>query len=259
MASILIVGATGLLGRHLVPLFETSAAVDTPTHSQFDLLWEPARLIEKLPTEYNIVVNCAGYTNVQEANRHPQCDMAMRINKDGVKWLTLLPSATQIYHISTDYVYDNMTPNSLESDLLNPKGGYALSKAAGDTLLLSECLPNLHIIRTSFKPTQWRWPVAFDDVRTNADTVDIIALMIADFIKLHPPGGVYNLGTESKTMYELAIRNNPDIQKASWKKKWMDWERMDKTDWMDDQVLKNPLTHMGSFFTMDLTKYKNLL
>ena len=80
--------------------------------------------------------------------------------------------------------------------------------------LLSYCRPNIHILRTSFKDIKWPYPAAFADVYTNADTVDVIANLIASFILKSPVGGIYNIGTVSKSLYQLAVRNNPNVIKG---------------------------------------------
>jgi len=38
--------------------------------------------------------------------------------------------------------------------------------------------------------------------------------MISQFILSEPSGGVYNIGTDPKTIYNLAKRSNPDIEKC---------------------------------------------
>lgn len=206
-----ITGGSGLLGRHIIPLIrERSHEAIAPPHSKFDITFTPQRTID-----CDIFLSLAGYTDIAAAERNNI--QAETINNYSLCWIPhKFRDSTQIYHISTDYVYDGFTHLSKETDLLAPWCAYGRSKAAGDTRLLSVSKSNIHIIRTSFKPVQWPHPVAFTNVFTNADTVDIIAKMILDFVLVNPPGGVYNIGTRRKSVYGLAKKNNPDIRPLKW-------------------------------------------
>ena len=59
------------------------------------------------------------------------------------------------------------------------------------------------LIRTSFKPNPFPYPEAITTQTGNFDYIDVISTII---IKLINSGavGVYNVGTDKKTMYELA-------------------------------------------------------
>jgi dTDP-4-dehydrorhamnose reductase len=208
---IFVAGGHGFLAGYLLPVLEDSRhEIFAPTEEEFNIVGEdPYHYLNcGIFNAFDMVINLAAYTNVPGAEKNPEA--AIRTNTS-VRWLTELPDTCQAYHMSTDYVYDGNTPNSSEWSILKPFNKYGESKAIADNILLSCCRPNIHIIRTSFKPVKWPYPQAFMDVITNADTVDIIADMIATFMLANPPAGIYNIGTEPKTVYELAKRNNPDV------------------------------------------------
>jgi len=64
---------------------------------------------------------------------------------------------------------------------------------------------NFLLIRTSFKPRPFPYPEAITTQTGNFDYIDVISALI---IKLINAGaaGVYNVGTDKKTIYELAQR-----------------------------------------------------
>lgn len=230
---IFITGANGLLGSYLCPLLEKSGhKLITPRRKEFDITKDT---VDKsyLYSDADIIVNLAGYTNVPIALS--EWDMALKTNAYSLEWLTKLSNDKQIYHISTDYVYDGLQHNSREIDLLKPFNNYGYSKALGDNILLSSGRSNITIIRTSFKRTPWPFYCAFTDVITNADYVDVIAERICNLILARPATGVYNLGTKSKTMYELAYRTRPDVLKST--------------------LIDFGITSIQPILTMDLTKY----
>ena len=77
----------------------------------------------------------------------------------------------------------------------------------------AQCL----VVRSSFRPNQWPYPVAFSDVYTSQDYLDVIAPDIAlavrhiediSFDTLH-------IATERKSVYDLARRRKPDVARGS--------------------------------------------
>jgi dTDP-4-dehydrorhamnose reductase len=92
---------------------------------------------------------------------------------------------------------------------------YALSKLVAEEMV--RLAPAYLIIRTSFRPREWPYPVAFTDVYTSQDYVDIIAPQIALAIThCHEiPYDTLHIATERKSAYELAKRRNPNVQSGS--------------------------------------------
>lgn len=235
-----VTGGAGLFGSHIIPLLlERGHEVTAPSKEQFNVAINAREKVVDnafgLRTDIDVVVNLAAYTDVARAEGLGSYS-AFAVNP-AVEWITDLPCRVQVFHLSTDYVYNGYVDNSCEGDLLEPFNVYGRSKAMADMKLLSVCNPSTHIIRTSFKPKKWPYGVAFSDMFTNADTVDVIARMVADFIELDPPGGIWNIGTEMKTVYELAKKNNPDVAPSS----------------VENVKFLRPCV------TMDLTKYREFM
>jgi dTDP-4-dehydrorhamnose reductase len=92
---------------------------------------------------------------------------------------------------------------------------YALSKLVAEEMV--RLAPRHLIIRTSFRPRQWPYPVAFTDVYTSQDYVDVIAPDIALAITSYStiPDAVLHIATERKSVYELARRRRADVRPGS--------------------------------------------
>jgi hypothetical protein len=66
---------------------------------------------------------------------------------------------------------------------------------------------NYLICRLSHKPNPFPYDKAWEDIKTNCDYVDVIASLVIKLI-LKNEKGVYNVGTESKSIYDLAKRTS---------------------------------------------------
>lgn len=235
-----VLGGSGLFGSFIIPwLRNNKQEVLAPTHQNFDVLDRVScsELISQteLWDSVDIVINAVGYTDVGCAEKDEQ---ELYLLNSNLFWLTDIPEHIRVVHLSTDYVYDGNIYNSKETDALKPFNRYGVSKAMGDMYLSTR--KNTTIIRTSFKPSLWKYPCAFDDMYTNADYIDIIGDMIGCFI-LHPDfkdfTGIWNIGTPPKTMYYLIETRNPEVKRAS----------------------VSTCSFLRPDVTMDLSKYRSIL
>lgn len=95
-------------------------------------------------------INCAAYTNVEQAEKDPK--QAYSVNAEGVKNLALAckENDTILIHISTDYVFDGeKTEPYTIHDIPNPINEYGKSKLAGEKYI-QKILSNHFIVRTSW-------------------------------------------------------------------------------------------------------------
>ena len=118
----------------------------------------------------------------------------------------------RLIYISTDYVYEGYG-NHTENDSVHPYNLYAWSKLGGECSV--RFVPNHVIIRTSFGTTEFPYESGFDNLFTSKDYVDVIAPLIMDVVNDHKFRGVINVGTDRKSIYEYAIKRNPDVKKSS--------------------------------------------
>lgn len=214
----LLTGGSGILGTELQKQALTYGIhFMAPPSDELNILEEEyvqsyLRRHPDLFGKVHTIVHCAAYTDVPGAER--QRFDAMYHNIDGtanVRSLAQILDASMVY-ISTDYVYPGRDGNYRETDFTQPINFYALTKLAGETWVDG---PDDLIIRTSFKPNvPWPYPKAFDDLYTSADYVDVIAPKILDLIG-NQQRGVYNVGTERKSIYELARRRTTKVKPMS--------------------------------------------
>ncbi len=154
---VLITGANGQLGQciHLIKdnypelelCFTNSQELDI---SQLDAI-KP--FFQK--NSYNFVINCAAYTNVEQAEK--ESDKAFLVNADGVKNLAevCMKNSVVLIHISTDYVFDGKKNSPYtEEDIPNPINEYGKSKLSGERYV-EEFAGKYFIIRTSWLYSQY--------------------------------------------------------------------------------------------------------
>lgn len=218
MSRFLLTGGTGTLGTELQKHLDCFA----PTSEELDVREFNKDIgIYFFTDEYNeelanidTLVHCAAWTDVPGAENNKSDvvqsniigahNMASYAHRNGWKFV----------YISTDYVYGGVRGNYTEEDITRPFNFYGFSKLAG------EAFANLEkdlIIRTSFKPNDlWntKYDKAFVDLYTSADYADVIANDIALVVDSDLTG-IINVGTERKSVYELASRRNPKVGKLS--------------------------------------------
>ena len=137
-ASFVIAGAGGQVGtaltRHL-----NSLGIDHVALSRSDLdITSPQQIRDVLSRHRpSVVVNCAAYNLVDEAEKDPA--IAYAINRDGPSQLARACSeiGAILVHFSTDYVFDGRRDGAYTEDMpVHPLGVYGMSKLAGERAVL---------------------------------------------------------------------------------------------------------------------------
>jgi len=224
MRRVLVTGSGGQLALTLqehvndFPEF----AFDFKTSKELDIT-KPEELEEAFKkVSYAFCINCAAYTNVEQAEKHPE--KAFKVNAEGVKNLakTCKMHKTTLIQISTDYVFDGEKEGPyLVDDQPNPINVYGKSKLAGEKFI-QEIVPNHFIIRTSwlyskkyghnFYRTILRKALAGEELHiTDAqkgcptDTEELAKFMLKEIVPGEKVFGMYHF-TDGKPMtwYEFA-------------------------------------------------------
>lgn len=196
---ILVSGGNGRLGRELIPLLkQEGASVMAPARAEWDVALYPCGLA--MPSNPDIIIHAAAYTDVSKAEKEKwECQYLNVEATQRVSKLAHELKAKMVY-ISSDYVG------------VQPMGFYAFTKKGGEAFVSKR---KGLIIRTSFKP-RGHWGEdsltgVFHPVYTNGDWVDVIASKIVNAI-CEERVGIANIGTERKTLRDLAIQDYPDVK-----------------------------------------------
>lgn len=131
---ILVTGANGQLGREMRRLGAASPNEYTFTDvAELDITDAAAVMSCVTAGRYDVILNCAAYTNVDRAEDDEAT--AEKINCDAVRNLAAAAAQTGavLFHVSTDYVFggDGNTPRS-EDMPLAPLGAYGRTKLHGE-------------------------------------------------------------------------------------------------------------------------------
>jgi len=159
IAPILLIGATGMLGRAWRSVLQSPAGAsaiqhDCPSHQELDL-GDPSTWDRWVTDRYRTVINCAAYTDVDGAEADP--DLAMRMNGDAVGHLAqhCAKAGAMLVHYSTDYVFNGQSETPYRTDQpRDPINAYGQSKAAGEQAIEAAGGRSL-IIRTSWLYAPW--------------------------------------------------------------------------------------------------------
>lgn len=210
MTPFLLTGGSGRLGRELSTLVPGLAA---PPRAELDVT-RPETLRAALERyRPDVIVHAAAYTDVAAAET--QRRLCWDVNVAGTRNVARAASEAGVFliHVSTDYVFEGTTGGYREDDPPGPPlNYYALSKIVAEEL--ARTAPRHLVLRTSFRPRAWPYPVAFADVFTSQDYVDVVAPELALAIRRYDaiPFDTLHVATERKSVYELARRRAPGVR-----------------------------------------------
>jgi dTDP-4-dehydrorhamnose reductase len=213
----LLTGGSGRLGTELrAELPALGIEVFAPARAELDVT--RSETISKALERYNpdVVVHAAAYTDVSGAETEREACWETNVEGTSNVVRTLAGRQAKLIHISTDYVFWGDVGGYTEEDAPGPvRNYYALSKLVAEGVV--QVRPDTLVIRTSFRPREWPYTVAFEDVYTSQDYVDVIApeVALAVCYASSIPYEILHIATEHKSVYELARRRKPDVQPGS--------------------------------------------
>lgn len=175
-----------------------------------------------LHNRVDTVINCIAQTNtVNESDEDIVNDW--EINYKGVMNLvdTCNKYNIKVVHISTDYVYAKSGRLARERDVpIHYDNVYTLTKLLADSYIQARC-KNCLILRSSFKPNPFPYDYAWIDLIGNFDYIDVISKLMLELIE-YDAQGVFNVGTEVKTLFDLAKRTKKNVKPLFKPEKFID-------------------------------------
>jgi dTDP-4-dehydrorhamnose reductase len=154
MMRVLVTGKNGQLGQSINKLISENKYDDEFVfvgRGELDLSKEESIASYFDNNNFDVIVNCAAYTQVDKAEE--EMNLADQVNHLAVKKLVGVAKEQQakLIHISTDYVFDGESDKPYkETDATNPINIYGETKLKGEQVV-QEIMPiNAIIIRTSW-------------------------------------------------------------------------------------------------------------
>ncbi|MFD7311817.1 dTDP-4-dehydrorhamnose reductase [Promicromonospora sp. NPDC059942] len=205
-----VFGAAGMLGQDLVAAAR-AAGHEVAGIRRSDVDITDASAVLDAVAGHDVVVNCAGWTAVDDAETHEA--EAFAANATGPAHLARAAAASgaRLVHVSTDYVFDGGATRPYAEDApVDPRSAYGRTKAAGEWAVRAYA-PDALVVRTAwlygaggkcFPQTiarvageRDRLSVVDDQVGQPTWTADLADLIVR-LVAARAPGGLYH-GTAS--------------------------------------------------------------
>lgn len=155
----MVTGGSGQLGRTIMDVARGSeyrfiyTYMNSQDHEgmvQLDITDKDAvrRIVED--NSIDVIVNCAGYTDVEKAESEEETAFRLNAEAAGLLAETARACGATLIHISTDYVFDGRQSEPYGEDAAQaPLNAYGRSKLAGELAVLASGCRHM-IIRTSW-------------------------------------------------------------------------------------------------------------
>lgn len=232
MPNLLLTGGSGLLALNWARLMADSWTVHRLEHRRrltvfgsqahigsIESADDLASLLEQVRPD--LVVNCAGITNVEECEANPVGAGRANGEMPGLLAKACQRHRVSFVHISTDHVFDDRATLFSETDEPAPLNVYGLTKAAGERAVL-DAMPEALVVRTNFFGwgTSYRRsftdviidalragerPLLFDDVYFTPILMDRLVALVHQLVGLRAQGLYHAVGDDRLTKYEFGV------------------------------------------------------
>lgn len=156
-----------------------------------------------IDSQYDTIINCVANTDTYSKDKDSHWNVNVKFVDKLIDYCN--SNDVKLVHLSTDYLYTGSEVNASEESVpVHCDTWYGYTKLVSDALVQLRCKNHL-LIRCTHKPTPFPYDNAWVDQIGNFDYVDIISNLIIKLIKKNL-SGLYNVGTETKTMFELASK-----------------------------------------------------
>jgi dTDP-4-dehydrorhamnose reductase len=218
----LVTGGGGMLGLDLQVVLALAGVPEEDvtglTRAELDVT--DARAVQEAVRGHDVVVNCAAYTKVDEAESDEAT--AFAVNAVGAAHVAdaCRQSGARLVHVSTDYVFaGDATEPYAEDAPLAPLSAYGRTKAAGEWAVQARC-PQSWLVRTAWLygaagPSFVRTMAGLADRHETISVVDDqrgqptwtmdVARAVVRLVEGQAPHGVWHATSQGEaTRYDLA-------------------------------------------------------
>src|SRR5215470_2981331 len=218
MSRWLVTGAGGMLGQDMVACLERGGETALAfTRANLNITDQAAVTATVRGCRPDIVVNCAAWTAVDEAEAHE--NEALEVNGSGARLVAAAcaEGGARLIHISTDYVFAGAARRPYgEHDRCGPRTAYGRTKLAGERAV-AELLPGAgYVLRTAWLygahgPNFVRTMIGLERDREVVDVVDDqrgqptwamdVAGQVIALARSGAPAGVYHATSSGETTW----------------------------------------------------------
>lgn len=223
---VLIIGASGLLGKQLMKDFSKDyEVVGTYNNSKREGLLHLDMTnrseVESVISKENpdVIIVCSAKTNVEKCELEPED--TFRINLEGIRNIADYCKNRKIVYLSADSVFDGTKLEYTEEDAPNPINVYSLSKLRGEEVI--QTLPDYLICRTARLYSYDKKSPKFINIMINSlregkpikapiDTegnptfVPDLSRAIFELVKKDKKGVYHTVGDEAISFYRAALK-----------------------------------------------------
>lgn len=147
---VLVTGSNGQLGRELMRQLPEAGYQPTGVDLPDVDISDAAQMASMDWDAYDVIINAAGWTDVDGAETAEGRPSAWRANASGPAVLAALASrhGLTLVHVSSEYTFDGTRAPHTEDEAPSPLGVYGQSKAGGDAAVAA--VPRHYLVRTSW-------------------------------------------------------------------------------------------------------------
>ena len=216
MQTLLLFGKTGQVGFELERALSPNCCLLAPSHAEADLTNADAIRTLINSTKPDVIVNAAGFTIVDAAEK--QSDLVMQLNATapGIIAECAEQCGALLIHYSTTFVFDGTRREPYtETDAPNPVNTYGRSKLAGERAIMAACRQHL-ILRANwvYSARRTNFALAILKLAREKQDLDIVddqlgsptwatdyaeatARLISDPDSLREKPGIYHMSAQS--------------------------------------------------------------
>lgn len=150
MMRVLLLGATGQVGRAVIQSANTDTVITSPKSSELNMREGEALRAFVQDSHPEVIINCAAFTRVDDAEQDTAGAQAINAVAPATLAGVARDTGARFIHVSTDYVFDGTGEPPYGTDAaVHPLSVYGSSKLEGERGVLA-INPDAAVVRTAW-------------------------------------------------------------------------------------------------------------